>query len=312
MTTALQVCTRSLRRLAVIDALATPSAQDATVALDALNEMMAGWAARGVDLLLQDEFDLADTVEFWVPPVDLESDTIALARYIASWDATVNSPALGSGVGTQGYIYKVCVAGSTALDDVTSWAVNDYAVYDGTEWLKGRDSSRFIGTVVAMLARRLADEFGMPVPLTVESDAIDGWRTLQGYYIKPPKAGFDRALLSVPSRTVTGLDSAESSTGTTTPFTSTISIAPGAGAALFAGTVPTVSGTVFSFGDPGVGAASWTGPAPSVGVLGTAPSVGAATWTGPAPTVTGLTSLSAIYWGTDVITWGTEELTWGA
>lgn len=200
MTTVLQVCTRSLRRLGIIDALASASAEDAATALAALNEMLAGWASHGCDLLLQAEFALADTFEFWVPPVALESDSISLARYVSTWNASTNSPSLASATGTQGYVYKVSVAGSATLDDVSSWSINDYAVFDGVEWLKGTNSARLTGAVVALLAKRLADEFGSPVPATLAVDAIDGWQTIQGYYVKPAVAGFDLAIRSVPSR----------------------------------------------------------------------------------------------------------------
>lgn len=199
-TTVLQVCTRSLRRLGIIDALASASAEDAAVALTALNEMLTGWASHGCDLLLQAEFALSDTFEFWVPPVALEASTISVLQYVATWNASTNSPTLAEGDSTEGYVYKVSTAGSTELDDVTSWAVNDYAVYDGTTWYKGTNSARLTGAVVAMLAKRLADEFGSPVPATLAVDAIDGWQTIQGYYVKPAVAGFDLAIRSVPSR----------------------------------------------------------------------------------------------------------------
>jgi hypothetical protein len=56
--------------------------------------------------------------------------------YQGTWNATTNTPALASGVGTKGYYYKVNVAGTTTLDGVSAWNVGDLAVFDGTAWDK--------------------------------------------------------------------------------------------------------------------------------------------------------------------------------
>lgn len=57
-------------------------------------------------------------------------------NYQGTWNASTNTPTLASGVGTKGYYYVVSVAGSTNLDGITSWAVGDWAVYNGTAWQK--------------------------------------------------------------------------------------------------------------------------------------------------------------------------------
>jgi uncharacterized membrane protein YiaA len=56
--------------------------------------------------------------------------------YVGTWNANTNTPALTSGTGTKGYMYKVSVAGTTALDGVTQWNVGDQVVFDGTTWDK--------------------------------------------------------------------------------------------------------------------------------------------------------------------------------
>ena len=62
----------------------------------------------------------------------------------------------------------------------------------------------------------------------------------------------------------------------------------GVGAATWTGYAPSVSGVAWSV-SLGYGAATWTGYDPAVGIAVTAaPGVGAATWTGYAPAVTGL------------------------
>ena len=52
------------------------------------------------------------------------------------WNATTNTPALTSSVGTKGYYYIVSVAGSTNLDSITDWKIGDWAIFDGTVWRK--------------------------------------------------------------------------------------------------------------------------------------------------------------------------------
>lgn len=53
-----------------------------------------------------------------------------------TWNASTNSPALTSSVGTKGYYYIVSVAGSTNLDGITDWQVGDWAIFDGSVWRK--------------------------------------------------------------------------------------------------------------------------------------------------------------------------------
>ena len=52
------------------------------------------------------------------------------------WNASTNTPALVSSVGTNGYYYIVNVAGSTNLDGITDWKVGDWAIFAGTSWQK--------------------------------------------------------------------------------------------------------------------------------------------------------------------------------
>ncbi len=56
--------------------------------------------------------------------------------YQGVWNANTNSPTLTSSVGTQGYYYVVSVAGTTNLNGITDWQVNDWAVFNGTIWQK--------------------------------------------------------------------------------------------------------------------------------------------------------------------------------
>lgn len=56
--------------------------------------------------------------------------------YQGTWNASTNSPALASGVGTNGHYYVVSTAGSTNLDGITDWQIGDWVIFNGTSWQK--------------------------------------------------------------------------------------------------------------------------------------------------------------------------------
>jgi hypothetical protein len=56
--------------------------------------------------------------------------------YQGVWNATTNTPALASGVGSKGHYYIVSVVGATALDGVTDWKLGDWAIFNGSVWEK--------------------------------------------------------------------------------------------------------------------------------------------------------------------------------
>ena len=66
----------------------------------------------------------------------IPSSLVGAVVYQGLWNATTNSPALVSGVGTKGQYYKVSVAGSTSIDGISSWTVGDTIIYDGGTWDK--------------------------------------------------------------------------------------------------------------------------------------------------------------------------------
>jgi|GEM_PF-2663423 len=73
-----------------------------------------------------------------VPAARLPPAVVGNLNYLGTWNASTNSPTLTSGGGgiTKGSYYKVSVAGSTTLDGISTWAVGDDAVFDGTVWDK--------------------------------------------------------------------------------------------------------------------------------------------------------------------------------
>lgn len=116
MATATEIATKALKRIRVTGAGETPSAADVADATDALDEMIAGWAAEG-----------------------LTGDTLPL-------------------------------------------------------------QDRHQEGVVALLAVRLAEDYGKQVGPILARAAEDGWTRLQAEFIQPGKVTFDWALIRTPSR----------------------------------------------------------------------------------------------------------------
>lgn len=62
------------------------------------------------------------------------ANALGALNYKGTWDASTNTPALASGVGTQGDYYVVSVDGTTDLDGITNWGVGDWAAFNGSVW----------------------------------------------------------------------------------------------------------------------------------------------------------------------------------
>lgn len=72
-------------------------------------------------------------------------NVIGALNYKGTWNASTNSPALASSVGTKGDYYVVSVAGNTNLNGNTLWGVGDWAVFNGSVWqrVEGGDTGNF-------------------------------------------------------------------------------------------------------------------------------------------------------------------------
>jgi hypothetical protein len=64
----------------------------------------------------------------------IPASLVGAVVYQGVWNASTNTPALASGVGTKGFYYKVSVAGATSLDGNANWNVGDTVIFDGTTW----------------------------------------------------------------------------------------------------------------------------------------------------------------------------------
>lgn len=199
MSSTRDICRRALMRARIYAPEEDPDASSMSDCLAQLNDMMFGWKQMGVDVG-HETLTLDTTFGFFVPPLESVADTITALSFRGAWNASTNSPSLATNVGTDGYAYKVSTAGSTVLNDVTSWSVGDYAVFCGQVWLKGRSSRPFEGTVIDMLALQVCSDHGKePPPVVVRGAA--GWRHISSCFVKPKmNRNTDDALVSMPSR----------------------------------------------------------------------------------------------------------------
>lgn len=83
------------------------------------------------------------------PAPDLSAVTGAY-KFKGSWNATTNDPALASGVGTQGDVYRVATAGTTTVDGISSWTVGDQLGFNGAIWQKFEGSMSSAEIIAAL------------------------------------------------------------------------------------------------------------------------------------------------------------------
>ena len=199
MTVVSDIITSAISDLLYVAVGETATAADIATGLRMLNDMIYAWANDSVDVMHAD-FTLSSLFTFFVPPKTVDGDTLAVAAYTGTWNASTNSPALASSVGTKGVAYKVSVSGTTSLDGLAAWTVGDFLIFDGAVWRKGRNVNQHQQAVIALLAVRLSTAFSVPVPPEVAMTASDGWRSLQSQFVLPTTVTFDSALTRLPSR----------------------------------------------------------------------------------------------------------------
>jgi len=64
------------------------------------------------------------------------TNVIGALNYKGTWNASTNTPTLVSSVGNKGDYYVVSVAGTTNLNGITDWQLNDWAIFNGSVWEK--------------------------------------------------------------------------------------------------------------------------------------------------------------------------------
>jgi len=76
------------------------------------------------------------------------ANAIGALNYKGTWNASTNTPALASGVGTKGDYYVVSVAGTTSLDGISNWGVGDWATFNGSVWQRVEGGAGLNGTTL--------------------------------------------------------------------------------------------------------------------------------------------------------------------
>lgn len=77
-----------------------------------------------------------------VPASYLPDSVTGGLKYQGNWNASTNSPAIPTAAtANKGFYYMVATAGTTAINGISSWAVGDWVVSNGTVWEKVASSA---------------------------------------------------------------------------------------------------------------------------------------------------------------------------
>lgn len=160
----------------------------------------------------------------------LPAAVLGSVNYQGTWDASLNSPSLASGVGTKGYYYVVSVAGSTNLDGVSSWAANDWAIFNGTAWEK-IDNTDAVTSVdgmtgaVTLTKGNLTESTSSVLTITGGSSAV--WGSGASIQVKQASSGQSGYLSSTDWSTFNNKQAAVSSSGAMSTLLDNISSTQG-------------------------------------------------------------------------------------
>jgi hypothetical protein len=72
-----------------------------------------------------------------VPIAQIPDALVGASQYQGTWNAATNTPTIPTAaLGNKGWYYSVSVAGSTLINGISSWAVGDEIISNGTVWQK--------------------------------------------------------------------------------------------------------------------------------------------------------------------------------
>lgn len=96
---------------------------------------------------------------------------LPIYRFLGMWDATADTPSVAATVDPRaGDYYEVGTAGTTTLDGISSWALGNFAMYDGAHWIK----KTTMGPVYSF-SFPILDPGAKPDPTHVEVWLRDAW-----------------------------------------------------------------------------------------------------------------------------------------
>lgn len=102
-----------------------------------LNSAVIGKLLTGLNLVGGGTIAATDTIlQAFGKTQNQISALVGGVMYEGVWNASTNSPAIVSSVGSKGDYYVVNVAGSTNIDGITDWKVGDWIIFNGTTWDK--------------------------------------------------------------------------------------------------------------------------------------------------------------------------------
>lgn len=104
----------------------------------------------------------------------IPASLLGALKYQGTWNASTNTPTLTSSVGTQGFYYVVSVAGSTNLNGITDWQVNDWAIFNGSVWQK-IDNTDLVTSVNGYTGTVILSYSDVGAPSTSGTNATGIW-----------------------------------------------------------------------------------------------------------------------------------------
>jgi hypothetical protein len=90
-------------------------------------------------------------------------NAIGALNYKGTWNASANTPALVSGVGTKGDYYVVSTAGSTTLNGISNWGVGDWVTFNGSVWQRVEGGANLNGVDLTATGTTLLGTTSAPV-----------------------------------------------------------------------------------------------------------------------------------------------------
>jgi hypothetical protein len=117
------------------------------------------------------------TVNASIAAVQVTANSAANGLHFAgTWNASTNSPALTSGTGTAGAIYKVATAGTTTLDGISNWNIGDAAVFSNISntWVKFDGVTTEVLSVVGLTGAVTASQISSALSLSGLATATIG------------------------------------------------------------------------------------------------------------------------------------------
>lgn len=183
MATAQEIVGRAIKRLGMIDSVDSVSGADLEDGLAALNEMISSWAADGLataDQTLDGKIIAGDA---------------AVTELESTFDLAIGMFVSGSGIQPNTTIKSIDSPTKVTLSKAATNTDSVTLTFTALPF----DASLEAG-VVAMLAVRLAEDYGKTPGPVLARDAERGERQLEAAFLHVPKAKFDAALTHTPSQ----------------------------------------------------------------------------------------------------------------